>query len=43
MATAGMDASGVKRSNTTGKRIAEGLRRRFGSLRRKPVAETVQQ
>jgi hypothetical protein len=30
---------GIKRSNTTGKRIAEGLKRRFGSLRRKRVDE----
>lgn len=26
---------GVRRSNTTGKKISEGLKRRFGSLRRK--------
>lgn len=26
--------SGVSRSNTTGRRVGEGLKRRFGSLRR---------
>ena len=38
---AGVDgnAGGLKRSNTTGKRFAEGLKRRFSSLRRKPVSE----
>lgn len=30
---------GIRRSNTTGKSLAESLKRRFGSLRRKKVGE----
>lgn len=31
--------SDIRRSNTTGKKLADGIKRRFGSLRRKDTAE----
>ncbi|KAI9163122.1 hypothetical protein HJFPF1_04721 [Paramyrothecium foliicola] len=36
-------ASGVRRSNTTGKKLSEGLKRRFGSIRRKRDSTSVEQ
>jgi hypothetical protein len=32
-------SSGLQRSNTTGKKLAQGLKRRFGSQRRKRLSD----
>lgn len=38
--TAGFsNSSDLRRSNTTGKRLSDGIKRRFGSIRRKKAAE----
>jgi hypothetical protein len=34
------NATDLRRSNTTGKRITEGLKRRFGSIRRKKAEDS---
>jgi hypothetical protein len=31
--------SGLRRSNTTGKRLSEGIKRRFGSMRRRRAVD----
>lgn len=36
-------SSGVRRSNTTGKKLSDGLKRRFGSIRRKRDSTSVEQ
>lgn len=35
----GDDADGLQRSNTTGNRISSGLKKRFGSIRRKKTPQ----
>lgn len=34
-------SSDLRRNNTTGKRLSDGLKRRFGSIRRKMASEEV--